>query len=140
MHFLFQVKVWSSMLLQTCCKLDLLTSQILWKYWASITIVCFISNLQMSNYLFSSYKRYKALSTILLKKERNWCWICSTELSVNSYELVLIISIDIILPEDHGLRKNIYMQIHTSIDNTVSKHDHMCRILICRVLYLISMY
>ncbi|KAF5890154.1 putative threonine-rich GPI-anchored glycoprotein, partial [Clarias magur] len=42
------------------------------------------------------------------------------KLSVNSYELVFIISIDIILPESHSLRKNIYMQIHTSIDKTLN--------------------
>lgn len=64
------------------------------------------------------------------KKKRKWCLICSTETSANSYEVNFIINISIIMPEKHALRKNTYKQIQTSISNTVSKYDHLCKSLI----------
>ncbi|KAK2852185.1 hypothetical protein Q7C36_007386 [Tachysurus vachellii] len=41
--------------------------------------------------------------------------------SGNSYEVFFIISVNAIMPEDYGLRKNIYKQIQTFIDNTLNR-------------------
>ncbi|GAA6065479.1 uncharacterized threonine-rich GPI-anchored glycoprotein PJ4664.02-like isoform X1 [Tachysurus ichikawai] len=44
-----------------------------------------------------------------------------TKTSGNSYEVVFIISVNVIMPDDFGNRKNIYKQIQTSIDNTLNR-------------------